>query len=66
VRGRCRRQCGKDCVPNPFDILQDFIVPETKDPVAVLCEPSIAQGVGVAFSVLAAIDLITSRFSRQT
>jgi hypothetical protein len=57
VRGRCRGRCGKDCVPHPFDILQDFIVPETKDAVAVLYEPSIAQGVAVAFSVLAAIDL---------
>jgi hypothetical protein len=57
VRGRRRRRCGKDCVPNPFDILQDFTVPETQDTVTVLYEPSIAHSVGSAFGVLTAIDL---------
>jgi hypothetical protein len=57
VRGRCRRRCGKDCVPNPFDIFQDFIVPKTEDMVAALCEPPIACGIAAVCSVLAAIDL---------
>jgi hypothetical protein len=57
VRGRCRGRCGEDCIPNPFDVLQDFIVPETEDTVAVRCEPSIAYRIGAVFGVLAAIDL---------
>jgi hypothetical protein len=57
VRGRRRRRCGEDRIPNPFDILQDFIVPETEDTVSMLCEPSIAHGIAVAFSVLAAVNL---------
>jgi hypothetical protein len=57
VRGRCSGLSGKDCIPNPFDILQDFIVPETEDTVAVLREPSIAHGIAAVFGMLAAIDL---------
>jgi hypothetical protein len=57
VGGRRRGRCGKDCVPNPFDILQDFIVPETEDAVAAFYEPSIAFSVAAIFRVLATIDL---------
>ena len=57
MRGRCSGRSGKDCIPNPFDILQDFIIPETQDTVAVLCEPSIARSVAAILGMLAAVDL---------
>ena len=57
MRGRCRRRCSEDRIPNAFDILQDFIVPETQDAVATLCEPLITRGIALIFRVLAAIHL---------
>jgi hypothetical protein len=57
VRGRRRGRCPEDRIPNPFDILQDFVVPEAKESVAMLCEPSIAHRIAVAFGMLAAVKL---------
>jgi hypothetical protein len=60
--GRSRGRCGKDYVPNAFDILQDFIVPEMEDAIAALCQPLIAYGVAPVFGVLAAVDFDNESF----
>jgi hypothetical protein len=57
VRGRCRRRCREDCIPNAFDISEYFVVPEAQDPVAMLNQPSVAHRVALAFCMLAAVDL---------
>jgi hypothetical protein len=57
VRGRRRRRCCEDCVPNAFDISQHFVIPETQDAVAMRDEPLIAHGVASALRVLATVDL---------
>jgi len=57
VRGRRRRRCSEDCIPNAFDIFQHFVVPETEDPVTVINEPLIADCVASVIGMLATIDL---------
>ena len=57
VRGRRRRRCREDCLPNAFDISLHFVIPETQDAVAMFDKPLIPDGVASAISVLAAIDL---------
>ncbi len=57
MRGRRRRRCREDCIPNAFDIFQHFVVPETEDPVTVINEPLIADSVASVIGMLATIDL---------
>jgi hypothetical protein len=56
VRGRCRRRCSEDDIPDPFDVLQDFMVSKAKHTVAALYQPTISGHVLIAFRVLTAID----------
>jgi hypothetical protein len=56
VRGRRRRRCGEDHIPNAFDISKYFIIPETQHTIAMIGEPSIADDVAFVGRVLAAID----------
>jgi hypothetical protein len=62
VRGRCRRRCREDCLPNPFNISQNFVVPETQHAMTMFDEPSVADGVAFVISMLAAIDLNDNTF----
>jgi hypothetical protein len=56
VRGRRRRRCREDYVPNAFDISQHFVIPETQDAVTMRDQPLFANGVAFVIGVLAAID----------
>ena len=57
MRGRCRRGCREDRVPNAFDISQYLIIPESQHAVAMFDEPLITDGVAFALGVLATIHL---------
>jgi hypothetical protein len=57
MRGRGRRCCREDCLPNAFDIFQYLVVPEAQDTKAMFDEPLIADGVASLLGMLAAIDL---------
>ena len=57
MRGRRRRRCREDYLPNAFDVSQHLTIPEPQHAVAMFEEPLIADGVASAFGVLAAIDL---------
>jgi hypothetical protein len=63
VRGRWRRRCGKDYVPNAFDISEHFIVPESQYAIAMTREPSIADGVAWIGLVLPAVHFDETLFA---
>jgi hypothetical protein len=56
VRGRRRRRCGEDHIPNAFDISKYFIIPEAQHAIAMIDEPSISDDIAFVSRVLAAID----------
>jgi hypothetical protein len=57
MRGRRRRRCREDYLPDTFDIFQHLVIPEPQDAIAMLGQPLIAHGVASALGMLAAIDL---------
>jgi hypothetical protein len=56
VRGRRRRRCSEDHVPNAFDISKYLIIPEAKYMIAMIDKPSITDDVTFVRRVLAAIN----------
>ena len=56
MRGRHRRRCGENRLPNAFDISQHLVIPEPQDTEPMFDEPLIADGVASVLGVLAAID----------
>jgi hypothetical protein len=62
VRGRRRRRCREDHVPNAFDISEHFIIPEAQDAIAVVDEPSISDSVSRVRRVLTTIDFDNESF----
>ena len=55
MRGRRRRRCREDCLPDAFDISHYLVIPEPQHTKAVFDEPLIADGVASALGVLPAI-----------
>ena len=56
MRGRRRRRCGEDHIPNAFDISKYLIIPKAQHTVATIDEPSISDDIAFVSRVLAAID----------
>jgi hypothetical protein len=56
VRGRRRRRCCENCLPNTFDISEHVIVPEAKNAIPVIDKPSVARGITLVIGVLTAVD----------
>jgi hypothetical protein len=66
VRGTLHADGGCDDLQNAVHIFQNIMIPETQDAVVVLIQPSIADTICFAVSVLSAIDLDNySRFPAQ-
>src|SRR5208282_931649 len=57
VRGRRRRHCREDCLPNAFDVSQHVVIPETEHAIAMFDQPLITARVASALCVLAAVHL---------
>jgi len=55
-RGCCPGRCREDRIPNSLDIFQHFVVPETKNAVAMLRQPPVARGVLFVSGMLSAIN----------
>ena len=57
MRGRPRRRCREDYLPDAFDIAQHLVIPESQHTIAMFAEPSIAHGVSSALGMLATVNL---------
>jgi len=57
VRGPCLIEFGQYRFQDAFDVLPDFIVPESHYPIIVLPQPVVAQGVFWVCRVLAPVNL---------